>query len=139
MSWSNAYIGIRFADLGRSREGVDCYGLACIIYAAELGIVLPDYVGAYASATERAEISALMNGAAGSWMAVTGKAAPFDLAVFRRGRLTTHVGVVIRHGLMIHMDGGDAARVADYRAGTWSSRFVGHYRHHLRGVEGGVQ
>lgn len=139
MSWSDAYIGIPFADLGRTREGVDCYGLACVIYAAELGITLSDYVGAYASADEHAEISALMHGAAGSWLAVTGKAAPFDLAVFRRGRLTTHVGIVIRHGLMIHMDGEDAAKFADYRSGVWSSRFVGHYRHHSRAVEGGVQ
>ncbi|MDZ4310611.1 MAG: NlpC/P60 family protein [Cypionkella sp.] len=139
MSWSNRYIGIPFADLGRTREGVDCYGLACVIYAAELGIALPDYVGSYASATERAEISALMHGAAGSWRAVTGKAAPYDLAVFRRGRFTTHVGIVIRHGFMIHMDAEDAAKVGDYRTGVWSSRFAGHYRHHSRTVEGGLQ
>lgn len=139
MNWSDRYIGIPFVDLGRSRKGVDCYGLACLIYAAELGITLPDYVGAYASADEMAEISALMNGAAGSWIAVTGKAAPYDLAVFRRGKLTTHVGIVIRHGLMIHMEGEDAAKVADYRTGRWSSRFVGHYRHGSKAVEGGVQ
>jgi len=80
-----------------------------------------------------------MKGATGSWRAVTGKAAPYDLAVFRRGKLTTHVGIVIRHGMMIHMEGEDAAKVADYRSGRWSSRFVGHYRHHSRAVEGGMQ
>ena len=65
------------ADLCRTREGVDCYGLACLIYAGELGVTLPDYVGSYASADEMADISALIAGAAQSpsWRAVTGLAA----------------------------------------------------------------
>ena len=140
MSWSDRYIGIRFASLGRTRDGADCYGLACIIYADDLGIALPAYTGAYASSEEHLEISALINGAAQSpsWQAVAGSAQPYDLAVFRRGKLTTHLGIVIRHGLMIHMDGEDAAKVADYRSGRWSSRFIGHFRHHSMAVKGGV-
>lgn len=74
---------------GRTREGVDCYGLACVIYAVKLGIALPGYVGSYASADEVAEISALIGEAAQSpsWHAVAGLARPYDLALFRRGRL----------------------------------------------------
>lgn len=138
MIWSDRYIGLPFADLGRSRAGADCYGLACIIYAAELDIALPDYAGAYASASEHAEIAALIDGAQGSWVAMP-NAAPFDLALFRRGRWTTHIGIVIRPGVMIHMDRDDCAKVADYRAGLWGGRFVGHFRHHSMAVKEALQ
>lgn len=37
------YVGIPWKHLGRTWEGIDCYGLAQLIYKEELGITLPDY------------------------------------------------------------------------------------------------
>ncbi|MCW1934126.1 C40 family peptidase [Pararhodobacter zhoushanensis] len=141
MSWSDRFLGIPFADLGRTRAGCDCWGLACVIYRHELRITLPDYLGGYASADEHREIAALIAGetAAPLWQPVTGPAAPFDIAVFRRGRFATHVGVVIRPGLMIHMAGEDQSKVERYAEGPWHSRFAGHFRHASRAVERPVQ
>lgn len=129
--WSNRFIGIPYQALGRDCCGADCWGLACIIYREELGISLPDYLGAYGSVDEHAEISALIAGEQASplWLPVTGDAIAFDVAVFRRGRLSTHVGIVIRHGVMIHMQDEDCAKIADYRTGAWGQRLQGHYRH----------
>ncbi len=129
MTWSNAHVGIPFADLGRSRDGCDCWGLACVIYREELGITLPAYLG-YASADERGEVAALIGGAQTSalWVPVEGTAIAFDIAVFRRGHLSTHVGIVVTHGLMIHMAGEDAAKIEDYRTGPWRHRLTGHFR-----------
>ncbi|MBA85743.1 NlpC/P60 family protein [Thalassobius sp. S69A] len=140
MTWSNRFVGIPHEDLGRTREGADCWGLACIIYAEELGITLPDYLG-YGSAEEHGEIAALIEGAQVSplWVPIEGPAIAFDIAVFRRGRLPTHLGVVVRHGIMIHMAAEDAAKHQDYRHGPWSNRFAGHFRHRLRAVERPVQ
>ena len=136
MSWSNRHVGIPYAPLGRARAGCDCWGLACVIYAEELGISLPDYLG-YASVEEHGEIAALIGGAATSplWVPVTGEALAFDIAVFRRGRLSTHLGIVIRHGIMIHMLDEDAAKVQGYGDGPWHHRFNGHFRHHARAEE----
>lgn len=136
MSWSNKYIGIPQEDLGRSREGSDCWGLACIIYREELGITLPDYLG-YGSPDEHGEIAALIDGASCSplWLPVDGPAIAFDIAVFRRGRLSTHIGIVVKHGLMMHMHGEDSAKIADYQSGAWSHRFNGHFRHVERPVQ----
>lgn len=141
MSWSNKYVGIPQQDLGRTREGCDCWGLACVIYQEELGISLPDYLG-YGSADEHAEIAALIEGATSSplWLPVSGPAIAFDIAVFRRGRLNTHVGIVIRHGVMIHMVDEDCAKVETYSKGPWHHRFEGHWRHRdLIAVERPVQ
>jgi len=137
MSWSNRFLGIPFADLGRTREGADCWGLACVIYREELGITLPDYLGA-GSADEAGEVAALVAGATASplWLPVSGPALAFDIAVFRRGHLSRHVGVVVTHGVMIHMAAGDHARVEDYRQGRWRHRLAGHFRWHQRAVDG---
>lgn len=131
MSWSNRFVGIPYEEFGRTRDGADCWGLACIIYREELGISLPEYLGDYASVEEHVEIAALINGAAISplWLPVEGDAIAFDIAVFRRGRMSTHLGIVVRHGVMIHMQGEDCAKIANYRTGAWGNRFSGHFRH----------
>jgi probable lipoprotein NlpC len=138
--WSDGFIGVPYAEFGRDRAGCDCWGLACVIYREELGITLPDYLG-YGSVDEHGEIAALIDGAAETplWLPVSGPALAFDIAVFRRGRLSTHVGIVVRHGVMIHMAAEDCAKLADYRAGAWGNRFKGHWRHHSRAIERPVQ
>lgn len=128
--WTERFIALPYLDLGRDRTGADCWGLACIIYREELGISLPDYLG-YASTEERCEIAALVDGATASplWVPVTGQAMAFDVALFRRGRLSSHVGIVVSHGLMIHMAEADLSRIEHYNTGHWAPRLVGHYRH----------
>lgn len=135
MIWSDRYVGIQYRELGRTREGCDCYGLVRLAYAAELDISLPDYL-AYDSVEEHVEIAALIDGAriSPSWQRLDAPPLALDVVVFRRGRLSTHVGLVIRPGLMLHMQGEDAAKVESYRSGAWSHRFLGHYRHVERAV-----
>lgn len=140
MNWSDRFIGIPYIDHGRAAEGCDCWGLACVIYQEELGISLPEYLG-YASTDELGEIAALVAGATTSplWLPVSGAAVAFDIAVFRRGRFSSHIGIVIRHGIMIHMVGDDQAKVQGYLDGPYKHRFTGHFRHASRAVERPVQ
>lgn len=141
MNWSDRFVGTPYQEFGRSPEGCDCWGLACVIYREELGISLPDYLGDYASAEERGEIAALIQGATVSplWVPVEGPAMAFDIAVFRRGRMSSHLGIVVRHGIMIHIEAEDCAKIADYRTGRWIHRFNGHFRHASKVVERPVQ
>ena len=101
MSWSNKYVGIPQADHGRSRAGVDCWGLLCVAFWEEHHITLPDYLG-YSSPDELEEVSALVDGAKVSplWVPVEGQAMAFDIALFKRGTFSNHVGLVVKHGLM---------------------------------------
>ncbi|MDO5648869.1 NlpC/P60 family protein [Paracoccus sp. (in: a-proteobacteria)] len=130
MIWANRFVGLPYRECGRDRAGSDCYGLACVIYREELGITLPDYLG-YASVEEHGEIATLIDGAQQlpMWLPVSGPALAFDLAVFRRGRLQTHLGVVVRHGLMIHMVDQDCAKLERYHSGRWGARLTGVWRH----------
>lgn len=132
MSWSNKYIGIPQMDMGRSEQGCDCWGLVRLVYARELNIPLPDYLGTYVSPEEQAEIAALIDQAeanpARPWQAVD-HPAPFDVLLFRRGRLRSHIGVAVSPSLMLHMDGTDQARLARFTAPRWSVRFCGAWRY----------
>lgn len=141
MSWSDRFVGIPYEDFGRGLSGCDCWGLACVIYREEMGISLPEYLGAYSSTEEHGKIAALISGEQASplWMPVSGPAVAFDIALFRRGRWSTHVGVVIRHGVMIHMVADDCAKVQSYIHGPYKHRFQGHYRHVSTPVERPVQ
>jgi cell wall-associated NlpC family hydrolase len=132
--WTEKFVGIPFVEFGREMTGCDCWGLACRIYADELGVVLPDYVQGYASDDERSELAAVIAGATVSplWRTVTSLAMPFDIAIFRRGRLDTHVGIVVHDGLMLHSAHEDCAKIEAYRSGAWSHRLTGIYRHFTR-------
>ncbi|MEO0861537.1 MAG: NlpC/P60 family protein [Pseudomonadota bacterium] len=136
-NWSHKYVGIPYADRGRDEGGADCWGLACLVYAAELAVALPSYLSGYVSADEREEIARLIDHRreAEGWHAVI-EPQPFDLILFRRGTLGSHVGIHERPGHMLHMDGEDAAKVVRLDDPRWSIRRVGSYR--LNRFRGGV-
>lgn len=123
MSWSTKYLGISEAEC-------HCWELARRIYAGELGIMLPSYEGSLASAGEREEVEALVDGEMGGirWRRVTeAEIRPFDILVFRRGRLRSHIGVAIDRRQMIHMLG--RSHIQRFTDPIWGPRLTGVYRH----------
>jgi probable lipoprotein NlpC len=131
--WSAAYVGIPFRSLGRTIAGVDCWGMVRLVYAAELGITLPGYDGLYISTEERAEIAAIVGEATSGpvWHDVSTAPVEFDVAVFRRGELPCHVGVLIGGTRMLHAD-RRGCRVEDFAAPRWASQLAAVYRHRDR-------
>lgn len=129
-AWSNDFVGIPYVEFGRDRAGVDCWGLAKLVYAEILGIELPSYIEQYTSQEERHELDALISSAAGSetWATIA-QATTFDIVVFRRGHMEAHVGIVVSPGLMLHTSTGDHSRLEHYSSGRWAHRLTGIYRH----------
>ncbi len=130
MAWSDKYIGIPYVDRGRGFDGCDCWGLARLVYARELGIALPSYTGAYSSAEEAAEVAALLDtrNRMQTWQQVS-TPRTFDLILYRHGRLSTHVAIVIDDCRMLHIQSDDAAKVESVDDPRWQARLVGFYRH----------
>lgn len=129
MSWSQRYVGIPYADLGRDRGGCDCWGLARLVYAEELDITLPSYAGDYISAEEMQETAALIADHKAEVWHKAEDARPFDLLLFRQGRHASHIGIHVQPGLMLHVQGDDQAKIESYRTPRWSLRLTGAYRH----------
>ncbi|WP_319414422.1 NlpC/P60 family protein [uncultured Cohaesibacter sp.] len=132
MSWSDTYIGIPYRDLGRQMSGCDCWGLVHLVYRRECRINLPSYLHAYHSSDERAEVARLIGNAAASsrWHKVEDPEV-FDVVTFRRGQLTSHIGIILRPDWMLHMSEA-GARVENYRLPSWKQRLIGIYRHEER-------
>jgi len=132
--WSAAYVGIPWADHGRSRAaGCDCWGLVRLIYAEELGISLPSYLEAYATVEECREIdAAIRDGAAGSSWVRVATAEAYDVAVMRIGRHVMHVGVMIDGRRMINMVDRLGSRIEAIDGALWARRVVGIHRHASR-------
>ena len=128
--WSNKFVGLPYSEFGRTATGVDCWGLVRLVYGQELDIELPSYTEAYTSVREHAELAEKIGTVAGegTWLRVD-QARCFDLAVFRRGHLDTHVGIVVSPGLMLHVSGGDHSKLEHYNFGQWAHRLTGLYRH----------
>ncbi|WP_425099129.1 NlpC/P60 family protein [Tropicibacter sp. S64] len=126
------YVGIPQRDHGRDRSGVDCWGLFRLVYAEELGIVLPGYDGDYACAQEGQENAAVIAGGlvTGPWRRVL-TAETFDLVVFLRGRHACHVACAVDANHILHTIGSDSS-VIDRLDSRWKARLAGIYRHEAR-------
>jgi cell wall-associated NlpC family hydrolase len=124
------YIRIPFKDHGRTREGADCWGLACIIFKEQLGIDLPTFTD-YADTKDQARISEMIKSESISWQSIGPmREKAFDMAVFRMMGQPMHVGVVIKPGLMIHCERGCGVYLTEYyKENQWDRRLEGFYRY----------
>jgi cell wall-associated NlpC family hydrolase len=134
-NWTREYVGLPKLHAGRSRDGIDCYGLVWLVYRDVLGLALPGLAGEAMDATERAEIAALINSgcAAAPWRPIDpGTEREFDMVVFRRGKLESHVGLVVAPGRMLHIVDVGQSHIGSYVEGPWRPRLVGFHRHEAR-------
>ena len=102
LHWAAKYIGLPYAPNGRSKAGVDCWGLLVLVYAAEWGIVLPDIPGISQVPTHLQGII-LEKEAVRDWWEI---ALPFDGCAVAMTKQSTihHVGIwaEIDGGKVIH-------------------------------------
>lgn len=128
--WSNKYISIPFKEHGRSREGVDCWGLASVIYKEEFNVDLP-LLTDYSTTKDRGAIAKLCNEESKKWINIPeGEEQPFDVLIFKILNIPCHVGIVISKGVMIHCEYGIGTHLTEYeKEFQWSKRLAGIYRY----------
>lgn len=122
------YVGIPFADHGRTSAGCDCWGLVRMIYRAEYGVELPDLGPIYRSTTDEDGMRAVYVAQLPEWRQVESPQAG-DVALLRVRGVPIHVGVVVSENRMLHIERGLDAVVERFDAGMWANRIEGFYRH----------
>lgn len=138
MSWAEKYLALPFVDGGRDVRGVDCWGLIRLVYLRELQIELPSY--GEIGALELARIAREMKrGAAGmAWRRVEEPMA-FDIAAMSGNpvkavapRSIVHVGVMVDHARIMHVEPGSGVSVPALSHPAVSHRILGFYRYASR-------
>lgn len=134
LHWSSQYVGLPFAEGGRSRKGVDCWGLLHLIFRDQYGIEVPSYAEQYVGKEERREIARLLETETKTdpWISVIpGSEQEGDMATFRdrRAGLPSHTGMVLSKSRMLHVSRGRLASIECYRTPVWDARLIGFYRH----------
>jgi cell wall-associated NlpC family hydrolase len=130
MPWTDQYIGIPFAFDGRDRAGCDCWGLVRLVYAEDLGIDLPEVKGRLTdhSTASLLRVARTIDQGLTDWVPVE-TPRPYDLVIFRKGRVNTHVGLVCGPGQMLHICEGIDAVVEPYAGLAWKNKIHGFYRY----------
>ena len=128
--WCNDFISVPFKEKGRARAGCDCWGLARLIYEEKLNIELPLLLD-YDTTKDSKSISKLYEIEHQDWEEIpVGEEKEFDILVFKILGLPTHIGVVVKKGVMIHCEYGRGTHITEYYKDVqWNKRLAGVYRH----------
>lgn len=127
--WVSSYIGLPFQEKGRTRAGLDCWGLIRLIWLERGGIDLPVWAEGYAETDPCPETSCHLAACARSFAEIqAGQERAGDILLFRTGRHLAHVGLCIGAGRMLHILAGLASAVERYRSPRWLPRLAGVYR-----------
>lgn len=128
--WTNKYVGLQFVRDGRDFDGVDCYGLICLIYEYELGILLNPFSGIYTNDLPKTmvEIAKTMNQDRDNWDSPS-EIKEYDMIQLRTGRHAFHVGIALGNNKMLHVEEGCDAVIERLNSPLWKNRIEWIYRH----------
>lgn len=88
---TSKYIGMPYKELGRTKKGCDCYGLAYIMYKEIKDITLPTHEEA---ATSRKIVQRIIEDGKYDWIEVD-KPQELDLVTFKIMGFVSHIGILI--------------------------------------------
>lgn len=125
--WTNKYIGIPFLDKGRDTAGIDCWGLARLIYKEELNIDLPSFSDNY-EADDSFRMQELIAQYKEGWEQVNSPSEG-DIVLFRILGYESHIGVVVNSQQFIHARDGQDSAIESFDKATWKSRIVGYFKY----------
>jgi cell wall-associated NlpC family hydrolase len=129
-AWAEGYIGLPFQEHGRTRDGLDCWGLAILVYREQLGIHLPSYETDYSDTLATQEISAIVvREKRRDWRPVPpGSERVGDIVLFRLHGAASHVGIVIGGNRFLHVHQEIDSIHEDYGSLRWGKRVEGFWR-----------
>jgi cell wall-associated NlpC family hydrolase len=135
-AWVADYIGLPWRTLGRSRSGLDCYGLLWLVMRERFGVSLPALDGGWTGSRGVDDLTALARFVGASmegWRRVdfTDRRPGDGVLLIVHGR-PIHVGVVVARDWFLHIQQGHDAAIERFDSAAWCSRLEGIYRHAKR-------
>lgn len=127
--WAAQYIGIPYADQGRDRHGVDCWGLVCMVLGEQFGKLLPSLADEYSTCLDQIGVETLVEEQRP--LITTEKVDnpfPGDIVLARLRGFLCHVGVYVGDGCMLHVRAGTNSVIDRIRTLIWAKRIEGFYR-----------
>lgn len=134
MTWTRCYVGLPWLRLGRTRAGLDCWGLCRLALGEQRGIWLPAYDTV--DRDDTAAVGAAVASGRGSWVTVSEEGLrEFDFVLLRsvvrvHGRLMsgdTHFGLAAPGRFILHVQEGGSSVLQPF--GTLRHRVVEILRH----------
>lgn len=99
-TWWGEYVNLPFLDRGRTRDGLDCWGLVRLVYREQRGIALPDLGGEYLNTRDGDALAPLLQAQLPAWRPVAPGEFAVPLFTLPDGRL--HVGVMVDAQHVLH-------------------------------------
>jgi cell wall-associated NlpC family hydrolase len=127
--WWNKYIGLPFLEKGRDEEGVDCWGLARLIYKNERNILLPSYEECYEKTSDREILSKVINEERHSKWSEPATGMEFDIIILKMLGLPMHIGIVTKQNHMIHCSKDIGTVHENFASMKWQKKIMGFARY----------
>jgi hypothetical protein len=124
--WSNKYIGIPFKDKGRDINGIDCWGLARLIYKQEYNIDLPNFSTDYEE-NDTLRMQDLIAQYKEGWEKIE---TPIEgcLILFNIMGSETHIGIAVSDTHFVHSREGMDSAIESFDSFKWNKRISGYYK-----------
>lgn len=126
--WSDKYIGIPYKENGRDFDGIDCWGLARLVYKEELGIELPSFAEEYDVGDTREYLQELIAQHKEGWEPVD-TPSKGTMVLFKILGNESHVGVAVSETHFVHARDGYDSSLESFSSAGWKSRIVGYYKY----------
>ena len=128
------YIGLPYQENGRTEQGVDCWGLARLVYKQEFGIELPDYSDLYSGSWDE-QVTKLINYHKDTWQEVK-QPEVGDLCLFNIYGEPAHIGVYVGDSKFLHSRDGQDTVIESLNNSLWKRRLAGYFSYQrVSGVE----
>lgn len=122
------YLGIPFKDFGRTKEGLDCWGLCVLIAKEKFNYTLPPLEKHYTSATDGISVDMLVQHEKLTGWEKVKRYKAGDIVVFSVAGFACHVGTYIGNNQFIHILHGSEVTIERLDAILWAKRLEGVYR-----------
>lgn len=124
--WCGRFVKIPYLDKGRTRAGLDCYGLFALVNREQFGRVVPDYV--YPSSLDQGAVAQVM----GRYLDVDFRRVetpvPGDLITLKILGRPWHCGIWVAPGLMLHAIDHTVSGIDRLDSVRWARRVTGFHR-----------